>query len=149
MCAGNPYRAARPAGDRRGTARGRRPSPVGGIAALAASVPYEPPAKMPGDGALTVAPAACHRPAGTDGTGAPTPEREPVSYCRVVNAVRVAVARHCRAHRATRLAVLWTAVPTLEGLGRLGMKERTIAECFAACEGLGGPACRAEMRVRI
>jgi hypothetical protein len=39
----------------------------------------------------------------------------PGSCCRVVNAVRPGLARHCRAHPTTRLAVLWTAVPTFKG----------------------------------
>src|SRR6266498_4163581 len=53
------------------------------------------------------------------------------SCCRVVNAVRVAVARQCRAQHTTRLAALRTAVPTLEEAGRLGMKRRAIAESGA------------------
>ena len=65
------------------------------------------------------------------GLGHSAEQRESVTYCRVVNPVRVDVARHCRAHQTPRLAVLWTEVPTLEGLYRLGMKGRAIAEYFA------------------
>jgi hypothetical protein len=53
------------------------------------SAPYNPPAKMPGDGALTGAAAAGRRPAGRTGRG-PDAGAEPVSYCRVVNAARLA-----------------------------------------------------------
>src|SRR6266550_1423782 len=67
------------------------------------------------------------------GLGHSGEQRESVTYCRVVNAVRVDVARHCRAHQTPRLAVLWTEVPTLEGLYRLGMKGREIADYFAQC----------------
>ena len=48
---------------------------------------------------------ACRRPDRTDGTGAPMPEAEPVSYCRVVNTVRRAVTRTCRVQVAAHLAV--------------------------------------------
>ncbi len=48
---------------------------------------------------------ACRRPDRTDGTGAPMPEAEPVSYCRVVNTVRRAVTRTCRVQVAAHVAV--------------------------------------------
>src|SRR6266536_2387483 len=48
---------------------------------------------------------ACRRPDRTDGTGAPMPEAEPVSYCRVVNTVRRAVTRTCPVQVAAHLAV--------------------------------------------
>jgi hypothetical protein len=54
------------------------------------------------------------------------------SYCRVVNAVRVGVARHCCPQRTTWLAVLRdSSSQLLKMLGRLGVKGRAIAESGA------------------
>jgi hypothetical protein len=71
---------------------------------------------------------------------------ERVSYCRVVNAVRVGVARHCRAHQTTRLAVFWTAVPNF----RRGWADWALrgarSPTMCGCNGDGAARRRSDMR---
>jgi hypothetical protein len=55
---------------------------------------------------------------------------ERVTYCQVVNTVRVDVARHCRAQHTTRLAPCsGQQSQLLKRVGRHGMKRRAIADC--------------------